>query len=234
MADIFLSYASPDRPRAEKLKDWFEAAGWSVWIDRDIDLGEGWQARLQRELDIAKLVVVVWGADARRSEWVRKEALAALESNRLFQVHATGLPLLAPFDTLQAVRMQAWSGEPGHSERVKLLHTLADALGTRLPDHVEMMAPDEDPKAYRLDAAEAIGLAFHYCARQLESARLRRERGFALASDFEEIGVAFDALLALLRNDADGKDDREAALHRLMEEFLSQLQRLVPDPNALK
>jgi len=59
--------------------------------------------------------------------------------NRLVQVHATGLPLLAPFDTLQA--MQAWSGEEGHSERVKLMHAIAESLGARIPDHLGSMAP---------------------------------------------------------------------------------------------
>ena len=49
MSDIFISYASPDRPRAERLKAWFEEAGWSVWIDRDIDLGEGWEQRIHDE-----------------------------------------------------------------------------------------------------------------------------------------------------------------------------------------
>ena len=48
MADIFLSYTSSDRPRAEKLKAWFEEAGWSVWIDRDISLGEDWLATKAR------------------------------------------------------------------------------------------------------------------------------------------------------------------------------------------
>src|SRR6516225_7327947 len=32
MAEIFVSYKSSDRPRAETLKSWFEGAGWSVWI----------------------------------------------------------------------------------------------------------------------------------------------------------------------------------------------------------
>jgi hypothetical protein len=133
MADIFLRYASSHRPRAERLKVWFEEAGWSVWIDRDISLGEDWAHRIQEELKSARLVVVPWGAEARRSEWVQKEALAAQQSDRLVQVHATRLPLLAPFDTIQAVRMQYWSGESGHSDRVKLLRTIANHLGTTLP-----------------------------------------------------------------------------------------------------
>src|SRR5215217_4234532 len=125
MADIFVSYASPDRPRAETLKGWLEEAGWTVWIDRYIELGEGWEPRIEQELQDANLVIVLWGAEARRSKWVEREALAAHQSGRLLQVHATGLPLLPPFDKFQAVRMQSWSGEPQHSERVKLLRAVA-------------------------------------------------------------------------------------------------------------
>ena len=234
MADIFISYASPDRPRAERLKAWFEEAGWSVWIDREIDLGEGWEQRIQHELDDAALVVVLWGAAARRSEWVQREASIALQSGRLLQVHATGLPLLPPFDAVQAVRMQSWSGEAGHSERSKLLRAVAHRLGTSLPPHLEVVTPEEHLTAYHEETSEALELAFYYCARQVERVRLQRERGYNLASDFEEIEASFTAMLALVRTDAGTTDDREGVLHRLMEDFLNQLLLLVPDPNALK
>src|SRR5437660_1543619 len=101
MADIFISYKSSDRPRAEALKGWFEAAGWTVWIDRETEIGEGWEARIEAELASSKAVVVIWGAEARRSPWVVREATAALEDGRLIQIHATGLPLPAPFDAVQ-------------------------------------------------------------------------------------------------------------------------------------
>lgn len=234
MADIFLSYTSSDRPRAERLKAWFEEAGWSVWIDRDISLGEDWAHRIQKELESARLVVVLWGAEARRSEWVQREAIAAQQSDRLVQVHATGLPLLAPFDTIQAVRMQSWSSESGHSERVKLLGTIARRLGTTLPTHLSTVTPEEDLTAYQAAIAEALELAFYYCARQIERVRLQRDRGYSDGSDFDEIGRCFTAMLALLRTDAGTTDDREGVLHRLMEDFLNQLLSLVPDPGALK
>jgi len=234
MADIFLSYTSSDRPRAERLKAWFEEAGWSVWIDRDISLGEDWADRIQKELESARLVVVLWGAEARRSEWVQKEAIAAQQSDRLVQVHATGLPLLAPFDTMQAVRMQSWSGESGHSERVKLLSTIASRLGTTLSAHLSAVTPEEKLTAYHAEIAQALELAFYYCARQLERVRLQRDRGSSDVSDFDEIRRCFTTMLALLWTDAGTTDDREGVLHRLVEDFLNQLLSLVPDPNALK
>ena len=40
MADIFISYASEDRLRAEPLAKALEEQGWSVWWDRTIPPGE--------------------------------------------------------------------------------------------------------------------------------------------------------------------------------------------------
>jgi TIR domain-containing protein len=230
MADIFISYTSSDRPRAERLKCWFEEAGWTTWIDREIELGEGWEERIQSELESARVVIVLWGAEARRSEWVQREAAFAQQRGRLLQVHATGLPLLPPFDAIQAVRMQSWSGEPGHSERAKLLQALAGRLGGSLPQHLVAAGPDEHLTAYHVEISEALELAFYYCARQVERVRLERHQS---ASDFEEIRRSFDAMLALLRTEPEKEDDREGVLHRLMEDFLSQLMLLAPNPRAL-
>jgi hypothetical protein len=150
------------------------------------------------------------------------------------QIHATGLPLLPPFDTIQAIRMQSWSGEPGHSERLKLLRAIAEKLEKVLPDDIDVLRSDESLTAYHGEIIEALELAFYYCARQVERIRIQRERGFALAEDFEEIGQCFDAILKLLRVESNVQDDREGILHRLVEGFMDQLLLLVPDPNALK
>jgi adenylate cyclase len=129
MVDIFVSYESSDRPRAEVLRSLFADFGWTVWIDREIPVGEDWDAHIDKELNAARLIVVLWGAQARRSEWVKREASVALKTNRLLQIHATGLPLLPPFDAVQAVRMQSWSGESAHSEHQRLI-TISQLLSS--------------------------------------------------------------------------------------------------------
>jgi len=232
MADIFLSYTSSDRARAEALRCWFEQAGWSVWIDRGIEIGEDWEERIERELGSARLVVVLWSAQARRSEWVQREAGLADKDGRLLQIHGTGLPLLPPFDTRQAVRMQSWSGEEGHSERLRLLEAVATRLGSKLSGELLTVRSDEDITAHDHDIAEALGLAFYYCARQIERVRLQRERGYGSTDDFKEIASSFSAMLALLRKDGDPSNDREGVLHTLLNDFLDQLLLLSPDPSA--
>jgi hypothetical protein len=233
-ADIFLSYKSSDRPRAETLKRWFEQAGWSVWIDRGIEVGEEWELRIENELKSARLVVVLWGAEARHSTWVQREAELALRTNRLLQVHATGLPLLPPYDSIQAVRMQSWSGEGAHSERTRLLQAVADRLDSKLPPDLAMPGSDEDLQGYRPEVSEALGLAFYYCARQLERARILKDRGYFVIEDFEGIRSSFSAMLALLRKEGESDDDREGVLHMMLDDFVKQLLLLSPDQNALR
>lgn len=233
MADIFVSYHSSDRPRAEVLRTWFEECGWSTWIDREIDVGEPWKHRIDKELNTARVVVVLWSAQARRSEWVQHEANTAAGDGRLLQIHATGLPLLPPFDTLQAVRMQSWSGEPAHSERARLLNAVAQRLGSS-PSVIGRIDPD-DSQLPRLnyDLMASLELAFHYCARQVEWRR-HVLAGEPQDRDLDEIRESFSTLRDRLSTDGSlGADDREGILHRMVEDFLDQLELLAPNPHVL-
>jgi len=231
MADIFVSYKSSDRPRAAMLSSWMQALGLSVWMDPEIDLGEDWKSRIDKELQEARLVVVLWGADALRSDWIRHEAQVALERGKLLQVHATGLPIPAPFNELQAVRMQSWSGESAHSERLKLLSAVAARLGLDVPEAVRA-EPDELSPQLDYNLAEAMQLAFFYCARQLEIRRQMLEGAPYPEKTWNEVRDSFSSLLELLRAPVgETGTDREGILHRMVEDFLDQLELLSPGGN---
>jgi hypothetical protein len=74
MADIFLSYANVDRERIRPLVKKLEEHGWSVWWDRKIPPGKTWRQVIQRAIDDAKCVVVVWSQQSIQSDWVITEA----------------------------------------------------------------------------------------------------------------------------------------------------------------
>jgi hypothetical protein len=88
--DVFLSYAREDRPVAEVLARQLEAAGYSVWWDRDLYAGTDFEQVIGQELATAKAVIVLWSATSVRSGWVRDEAATAMERGVLVPV------LLAP------------------------------------------------------------------------------------------------------------------------------------------
>ncbi|MBT8473496.1 MAG: TIR domain-containing protein [Marinicaulis sp.] len=90
MADIFISYARPDRDRIEKLAAVLERESYSVWWDRHIDGGSEFSKDIERELDTAQAVIVAWTKDAIDSRWVKDEAGLAAEAGKLVSISIDG------------------------------------------------------------------------------------------------------------------------------------------------
>lgn len=230
MADIFISYESSDRPRARVLRTWFEQLGWSVWMDDDIEASRDWEGAIKKELEAARVVVVLWGAQAMRSGWVNREASIARQDGRLVQIHATGLRLPSEFESIQAIRMQAWSIEVEHSEKTRLLTVVAKRLeaGPVVLRRIDAMATVLPPVNY--DVVGTMEIAFYYCARQLES-RLRMLSLEWNDEDLTKLRETFDCLNERLRSDGVAEpDDREGILHRMLNDFFEQLDGLAPLP----
>ena len=95
MADVFISYASEDRDRAGKLASALTTLGWSVWWDRKIVTGQTFDQAIERELETAKSVVVLWSIRSVESEWVKNEASLASERGVLVpaMIDSVKLPL---------------------------------------------------------------------------------------------------------------------------------------------
>lgn len=74
MNEIFISYASENRPQAQKLASALGERGWDVWWDREIPLGKSFDEVIENALAQAKCVIVLWSAVSVASEWVRNEA----------------------------------------------------------------------------------------------------------------------------------------------------------------
>lgn len=101
MADLFLSYAREDRACAELLADALTDRGWTVWSDRTIQIGRSFSEVIERELDRARCVVVLWSNASIKSQWVQAEAAEAAGKNRLVPVRIENVRPPLEFRRLQ-------------------------------------------------------------------------------------------------------------------------------------
>jgi TolB-like protein len=79
VADVFISYAREDAQAAQALADVLSARGWTVWWDRRMVPGKSFDEVIERELESASAVIVLWSSHSVESRWVRDEAAIAAD-----------------------------------------------------------------------------------------------------------------------------------------------------------
>lgn len=124
MGDVFLSYARADRDKAERIAAEIEAAGYSVWWDRHIEGGSEFSKEIERRLDEARVVLVLWSKDGVQSHWVRDEAGIGLEAGKLVATSLDGTAPPIGFKQIHAIDM---TEAQGHDD---LLRALSHRLGS--------------------------------------------------------------------------------------------------------
>lgn len=111
MADVFLSYARGDRSVAERLANAIGDTGLSVWWDRHIKGGAEFSRDIERQLDDAAKVLVLWSREAVESRWVRDEASVAADSGRLVSATIDGTPPPLGFRQFQTIDLKGWAAK---------------------------------------------------------------------------------------------------------------------------
>lgn len=128
MAEIFLSYAHDDIQKVEPLVAAIEAAGFTVWWDREISGGERFSAVAEAHLDQASLVVVAWSQAAVRSMWVADEASVGRDKGVLVPISLDGAPPPIGFRQIQVIAFDRWRGERVAPEIDALIGAIYRAL----------------------------------------------------------------------------------------------------------
>ncbi|MCB1916611.1 MAG: toll/interleukin-1 receptor domain-containing protein [Rhodocyclaceae bacterium] len=160
MSDVFLSYARQDHAAAEALAAALEAQGLSVWWDRHIVAGHTFDEAIERELDSADSVVVLWSAASVGSEWVRSEASTAAERGVLIPVSIDGQRPPLEFRRKQTVSLADWRGAADHPGFTQLLQAARLRTAASTPPTVPSpAAPAEAPRRWPLLLALGAGLA---------------------------------------------------------------------------
>ena len=90
-----------------------EAERWSVWWDTRLRAGEQWDEVIEREINAARCVLVVWTPLSVTRYWVKVEANFGLSRGILVPVAIEGaVPPLA-FSLIQAADLSGWDGDAG-------------------------------------------------------------------------------------------------------------------------
>jgi len=129
MSDIFISYARPNEGQARLVADLLRALGYGVWRDDELPAHRAYSEVIEERIKSAKAVVVLWSADAARSQWVRAEADAAREAGTLVQVSLDGSLPPMPFNQIQCADLAGWHGDTTVHGWQKVMSSIASLAG---------------------------------------------------------------------------------------------------------
>jgi hypothetical protein len=143
MADVFLSYSSEDRDLAERLARSLVERGWSVWWDRRVVIGQAFDKVIERELESAKSVVVLWSERSVASEWVRNEATAAAERGVLVPARIDGVVIPLEFRRKQTADLSDWDTDTAYPGYQALCEGIAATIAgdSHRPSLAHLQAP---------------------------------------------------------------------------------------------
>ena len=110
MADVFVSYARADEQVAVKVAEALRDEGYPVWRDDELPAHRAYAEVIEERLKSAKAVLVLWSAEAAKSQWVRAEADAARAAGTLVQAVLDGSIPPMPFNQIQCADLSEWDG----------------------------------------------------------------------------------------------------------------------------
>jgi hypothetical protein len=128
VAEIFVSYAREDRARVAPLVAALEAQGWSVWWDPAISPGQEFDRLINKELEEARAVIVVWTPASVDSRWVRGEAREAADRGVLVPVRFDGARLPLDVRAMHTTDLDHWKEDRGCAEFQALCRALKGLL----------------------------------------------------------------------------------------------------------
>jgi len=129
MSDIFISYARSTAKQARQIAETLRDLGYGVWLDDELPAHRAYAEVIEERLKAAKAVVVIWSAEAAKSEWVQSEADRGRELKKLVQLSVDGAKLPMPFDRIQCADLAGWAGDLETPGWRKVIASIADLVG---------------------------------------------------------------------------------------------------------
>jgi hypothetical protein len=166
MADVFVSYARDDEPKARQLAKALTDHGWDVWWDRHMPPGHDFSEVIQHQLEHAACVVVLWSRASIASEYVRDEATVAKERAALVPALIDDVRPPLGFRQRQVANLAGWRGDLNDLDYLSLVDAI-NRLAPR-PVSAEIQPPAtpaqprkspfaQDPLARVISAIRQLG-----------------------------------------------------------------------------
>jgi serine/threonine-protein kinase len=135
MADVFISYKAEDRRRVQPLVQALQADGYSVWWDEHIGTGDEWRQTIEKQLDSAKCVIVVWSKRSAGPDghFVRDEASRAQRRHVYVPVILDAVSPPLGFGESQATSLKGWNGDRRDPRYETVLGAVRRIAGDRSP-----------------------------------------------------------------------------------------------------
>jgi len=95
-----------------------------VWWDRNIKAGQAFDEVIERELEAANNIVVLWSQASIASEWVKNEAAVAAQRRVLVPVLFDDVKIPLEFRRKQTADLVGWDGNPSHAGLLALVDAL--------------------------------------------------------------------------------------------------------------
>jgi hypothetical protein len=131
MIDVFISYAHEDGPVIDIIRSHLTAAGYDVWVDRELIAGgESWRTRIVEAIESSDVFLLILSPHSVRSKYVLQELnIADGESKPILPV------LIAPVEIpremkLQLAGLQAIALEVDDPNNIDVLHKSINRLTT--------------------------------------------------------------------------------------------------------
>jgi adenylate cyclase len=131
MSHVFISYVRSDEDLAKEIAEGLREAGYEVWRDDELPAHRSYAEVIEERIKGADAVVVLWSAEAAKSQWVRAEADSARASLTLVQVTLDGTIPPLPFNQIQCADFKGWDGQRSSPGWRKLLASVEALAGPR-------------------------------------------------------------------------------------------------------